>query len=80
MLEGALCLLCGGDVEDVLQPWCGCDGSRQNLRAALFGRGGGAKLPSLLDAMRNSSAESSIMAHRGVDAPLRVEPMKATPA
>jgi hypothetical protein len=37
-------------------------------------RGGGAKLPSLLDAMRNSSAESSIMAHRGV------EPMKATPA
>jgi hypothetical protein len=75
MLEGALCLLCGGDVKDVLQPWCGCDGSRQSLRAALFGRGGGgAKLPSLLDAMRNSSAESSIMAHRGV------EPMKATPA
>jgi hypothetical protein len=39
-----------------------------------FWERGGAKLPSLLDAMRNSSAESSIMAHRGV------EPMKATPA
>jgi hypothetical protein len=31
------------------------------------------------DAMRNSSAESSIMACRGVDAPLWVEPMKAVP-
>jgi hypothetical protein len=29
------------------------------------------------DVMRNSSAESTIMARHGVDAPLRVEPMKA---
>jgi hypothetical protein len=35
------------------------------------------KLPSPLKVMRNSSVESSIMARRGVDAPLRVEPMKA---
>jgi hypothetical protein len=33
-------------------------------------------LPSPLDAMRNSLAESLIMAHCGLDAPLRVEPMK----
>jgi hypothetical protein len=38
------------------------------------------KLSSPLDTMRNSLAESSIMAHRGVDAPLRIEPMKAVPA
>jgi hypothetical protein len=38
------------------------------------------KLPSPLNVMKNSSAESSIMAHHGVDAPLRVEPMKAAPA
>jgi hypothetical protein len=38
------------------------------------------KLPSPLNVMKNSSAESSIMAYRGVDAPLRVEPMKAAPA
>jgi hypothetical protein len=37
------------------------------------------KRPSLLDAMRNSSVESSIKAHHRVDAPLRVEPMKAAP-
>jgi hypothetical protein len=36
------------------------------------------KLPSPLDVVRNSSVESSIMARRGVDAPLQVEPMKAT--
>jgi hypothetical protein len=38
------------------------------------------KLQSPLDVMRNSSVESSIMARRGVGAPLRVEPMKMTPA
>jgi hypothetical protein len=26
MLDGVLRLLGGGDVEDVLQSWCGCDG------------------------------------------------------
>jgi hypothetical protein len=34
------------------------------------------KLPSLLDAVRNSLGESSIMDRYGVEAPLRVEPMK----
>jgi hypothetical protein len=34
------------------------------------------KLPSLLDAMRNSLMESSIMAHHGGGVSLRVEPMK----
>jgi hypothetical protein len=68
MLEGALHLLCGGNVMDVLQPWCGCDGSRQSPRAMPSGRG--VKLPSLLDIVRNFSAESSIMARHGVDAPL----------
>jgi hypothetical protein len=29
--------------------------------------------------VRNSSAESSVMAHHRVDAPRRVEPMKAVP-
>jgi hypothetical protein len=38
------------------------------------------KLPSPLDAVRNSSVESSIMVYRRVDAPLRVEPMKAVPS
>jgi hypothetical protein len=38
------------------------------------------KLVSLLDAVRNSSVESSIVAHHGVDAPLRVEPTKAAPS
>jgi hypothetical protein len=37
------------------------------------------KLPSPLDAVRNSSVESSIMPRHGVDAPLQVEPMKVTP-
>jgi hypothetical protein len=55
MLEGVLRLLCGGDVEDVLQ-W------------GLLGEGW-MKPASSLDAMRNSSAESSIMAHRWVDDP-----------
>jgi hypothetical protein len=41
---------------------------------------GSLELPSPLDAMKNSSTESSIMAHRGVGAPLHVEPMKAAPA
>jgi hypothetical protein len=41
---------------------------------------GGPKLPSPLDAVRNSSTESSIMTHCGVDAPLQVELMKAAPA
>jgi hypothetical protein len=72
-------LLCGGDVKDVLQPWCGCDGSRQSPVLRLLGKGV-AKLPSPLDAMRNSSAESSIMARRRVDATLQVEPMKAPSA
>jgi hypothetical protein len=34
------------------------------------------KLPSPLDAVRNSLVESSIVARYGVDASLRVEPMK----
>jgi hypothetical protein len=38
------------------------------------------KLPPPLDAMRNSSAESSIVAHCGVDAPLRGEPTKMVPS
>jgi hypothetical protein len=37
------------------------------------------KTPSLLEVVRNFSIESSIMAHRGDEAPLRVEPMKAVP-
>jgi hypothetical protein len=41
---------------------------------------GWSKLPSLPDAMRNSSVESLIMACRGVDAPLRVEPTKVAPS
>jgi hypothetical protein len=81
MLEGALRLLCGSDIEDVLQPWFGCDGSRQRPRATHLGRGvWGGELPSPLHAMRNSSVESSIMAHHGVDVLLHVEPMKVAPA
>jgi hypothetical protein len=38
------------------------------------------KLPSLLDAVRNSSVESSIMARCEVDAPRQVEPTKAAPS
>jgi hypothetical protein len=38
------------------------------------------KLPFLLDAVRNSSGESSIMARCGVQAPLRVEPTKTAPS
>jgi hypothetical protein len=38
------------------------------------------KLPSQLDAVRNSSVESSIVACYGVDAPLRVEPTMAVPS
>jgi hypothetical protein len=34
---------------------------------------------SLLDAVRNSSVESSIMAHHGGGVPLHVEPMKVAP-
>jgi hypothetical protein len=37
----------------------------------------GVKLPSPLDAVRNSSTESSITAHHGVDTLLQVEPMNA---
>jgi hypothetical protein len=37
---------------------------------------GSLKPPSPLDAVRNSSMESSIMAHRRDEALLRVEPMK----
>jgi hypothetical protein len=37
------------------------------------------KPPSLLDAMRNSLVESSIMAHYKDGVPLRVESMKAVP-
>jgi hypothetical protein len=40
---------------------------------------GRSKLPSPLDSMRNPLEESSIMAHRRADAPLRVETMKPTP-
>jgi hypothetical protein len=38
MLERALRLLCDGDAEDVLQPWCGCDGSKRSPRAVPQGR------------------------------------------
>jgi hypothetical protein len=38
------------------------------------------KLPSLLDVMRISSVESSIMAHHGANASLQIEPMKVAPA
>jgi hypothetical protein len=48
----------------VLYPWCGCDGSMQSPRVAPPMRGE-AKAPSLLDVMRNSSMESSIMARHG---------------
>jgi hypothetical protein len=37
------------------------------------------KPPSPLDTVRNSSVETSIMAHRGDGAPVRVEPMKVVP-
>jgi hypothetical protein len=37
------------------------------------------KLPAPLDALRNSSVESSTLAYHGVDALLRVEPMKVAP-
>jgi hypothetical protein len=40
----------------------------------------GGELPSPLHAVRNSSVESSIMAHHGVDVLLHVEPMKVAPA
>jgi hypothetical protein len=78
-LDEALHLLYGGDIEDVLQPWCGCDGSEQSPVLLLLGEGG-PKLPSPLDIVRNSSTESSIMARRGVDAPLQVEPTKVVPS
>jgi hypothetical protein len=39
MLEGALCLLCGGDAEDVLWPLCGYDGSRWSPRVMPPGKG-----------------------------------------
>jgi hypothetical protein len=45
MLEGALRLMCNNDVEDVLQPWCGCNGSRQSPVACLLGEGGGGEGP-----------------------------------
>jgi hypothetical protein len=54
----------------VLHLWCGCDGSRHNPYVAYLERGA---------AVRNSSVESSVMAHRGDETPLRVEPMKAVP-
>jgi hypothetical protein len=38
------------------------------------------KLPFPLEAMRNSSVASSIVAHYGVDAPQHVEPTKAMPS
>jgi hypothetical protein len=38
------------------------------------------KLPSPLDAMRNSSVESSIMARYGIDAPVQVQPTMAVPS
>jgi hypothetical protein len=41
---------------------------------------GWSMLPCPLDTVRNSSVESSIMAHYGVDAPLRVEPTKVVPS
>jgi hypothetical protein len=41
---------------------------------------GTTKLPSPLNAVSNSLAESSIMAYHGVDVPLQVEPMKVVPA
>jgi hypothetical protein len=41
--------------------------------------GEGRAKPPPLDAMRNSSVESSIMAYHGDSVPLRVEPMKVVP-
>jgi hypothetical protein len=35
--------------------------------------------PSSLEAMKNSSVESSLMTHSGDDDPLRAEPMKVAP-
>jgi hypothetical protein len=54
-------------------------GASEGPVSCLLGEGR-LKLPSLLDVVRNSSAESSIMARRGVGAPLRVELRKAAPS
>jgi hypothetical protein len=63
----------------VLHPWCGCDGSRRSPHVAPPRRGE-ARAPSPpLDVVRNSLAESSIIARRGDGVPLRVELMKTTP-
>jgi hypothetical protein len=45
-LEGVLCLLCDGDVEDIIYPWCGCDGSERNPHA-FWEKGGQSFLPRL---------------------------------
>jgi hypothetical protein len=53
----------------VLLSYCCCGGGERGTRA-VPSREGWPKLPSPLDAVRNSSVESSIVAHYGVDAPL----------
>jgi hypothetical protein len=62
----------------VLHPWCGCDGSGRSPHVAPpVGRE--VRAPSPLGTVRNSSVESSIMAHREDGVLLRVGPMKAGP-
>jgi hypothetical protein len=55
--------------QSILHPWCGCDGSGRSPRVAPP-VGGEAEAPLPLDTMRNSSGESSIMAHRVDSVPL----------
>jgi hypothetical protein len=54
------------------------EGAGRVLAPCLIGEGR-LELPSLLEAVTNSSVESSIMARRGDSGPLRVEPIKAVP-
>jgi hypothetical protein len=63
----------------VLHPWCG-HGESERCPRAVLSRDGRPKLSSPPDVVRNSSAESSIMACCGVDASLRVEPMMTAPS
>jgi hypothetical protein len=53
-------------------------GANESLVLRCLGEGW-SKLPSSLDAMRNPSVESSILARCEIDAWLRVEPMKVAP-
>jgi hypothetical protein len=65
--------------QSVLLPCCCCGGG-ERAPALCLPREGRLKLPSPLDAMGNCSVESSVMARYEVDAPRRVEPMKAAPS